>query len=97
MFSTGGDELNVNCYTQDAQTQADLKQSGRTLEQALDVFTQGTHGALKAIGKTPVVWEGKKNIGVLAVIILPWVYRNGTCTRRNALKSNNCDVSHHLL
>ncbi|KIM43091.1 glycoside hydrolase family 20 protein [Hebeloma cylindrosporum] len=57
MFSTGGDELNVNCYTQDAQTQADLKQSGRTLEQALDAFTQSTHGALKTLGKTPVVWE----------------------------------------
>ncbi|KAF8964336.1 N-acetylhexosaminidase [Flammula alnicola] len=57
MFSTGGDELNVNCYTQDAQTQAELQQSGKTLEQALDTFTQTTHGALKAIGKTPVVWE----------------------------------------
>jgi hexosaminidase len=60
MFSTGGDELNVNCYTQDAQTQADLRQSGRTLEQALDAFTRSTHGALKAIGKTPVVWEGER-------------------------------------
>jgi hexosaminidase len=57
MFSTGGDELNVNCYTQDAQTQAELTATGRTLEQALNVFTQTTHGALKAIGKTPVVWE----------------------------------------
>ncbi|KAF8158415.1 N-acetylhexosaminidase [Crassisporium funariophilum] len=57
LFSTGGDELNVNCYTKDAQTQADLKSSGRTLEQALDVFTQTTHNALKSIGKTPVVWE----------------------------------------
>ncbi|KAF9483398.1 N-acetylhexosaminidase [Pholiota conissans] len=57
LFSTGGDELNVNCYTQDAQTQADLKASGKTLEQALDAFTQTTHGALRALGKTPVVWE----------------------------------------
>ena len=54
MFSTDGDELNVNYYTQDAQIQADLKHSGRTLEQALDV-AQRTHGTLKAIGKTPVV------------------------------------------
>ena len=68
MFSTGGDELNVNCYTQDAQTQADLKQSGKTLEQALDAFTQDTHGALKAIGKTPVVWEGIMDVRVLTVI-----------------------------
>ncbi|CAA7261525.1 unnamed protein product [Cyclocybe aegerita] len=57
MFSTGGDELNVNCYSQDAQTQADLKSSGKTLEQALDAFTQTTHGALRAIDKTPVGWE----------------------------------------
>lgn len=58
LFSTGGDELNVNCYTQDNATQADLAASGRTLEQALNVFTQATHGALRAAGKTPVVWEG---------------------------------------
>ncbi|KAF8817042.1 N-acetylhexosaminidase [Phlegmacium glaucopus] len=57
LFSTGGDELNVNCYAQDPQTQADLAQSGRTLEQALDVFTQTSHNALRSIGKTPVVWE----------------------------------------
>ncbi|KAJ3512227.1 hypothetical protein NLJ89_g3643 [Agrocybe chaxingu] len=57
MFSTGGDELNVNCYLQDAQTQADLMSSGMTLEQALDAFTQMTHGALRTIDKTPVVWE----------------------------------------
>ncbi|KAF5315482.1 hypothetical protein D9619_007226 [Psilocybe cf. subviscida] len=57
LFSTGGDELNTNCYTQDAQTQKDLKSSGKTLEQALNTFTQTTHGALKALDKTPVVWE----------------------------------------
>ncbi|KAI0373766.1 N-acetylhexosaminidase [Pilatotrama ljubarskyi] len=57
IMSTGGDELNVECYTQDAQTQADLSASGRTLEQALDAFTQATHAALRAEGKTPAVWE----------------------------------------
>jgi hexosaminidase len=61
LFSTGGDELNVNCYTQDPQTQADLSQSGKTLYQALDAFTQKSHDALRSIGKTPVVWEGKFN------------------------------------
>jgi hexosaminidase len=50
--------MNTNCYAKDPQTQADLNNSGRTLEQALDVFTQATHGALIAEGKTPVVWEG---------------------------------------
>ena len=58
LFSTGGDELNINCYAKDSQTQADLNSSGRTLEQALDVFTQATHRAIIAEGKTPVVWEG---------------------------------------
>jgi hexosaminidase len=55
LFSTGGDEINARCYADDAQTQRDL--DGRTLEQALDAFTQATHGALRKLGKTPVVWE----------------------------------------
>ncbi|KAF8574222.1 glycoside hydrolase family 20 protein [Ramaria rubella] len=56
-FSTGGDELNVNCYTQDAQTQQLLNSSGQSLEQALNTFTQATHKTLEQLGKTPVVWE----------------------------------------
>ncbi|KZT28733.1 glycoside hydrolase family 20 protein [Neolentinus lepideus HHB14362 ss-1] len=57
VFSTGGDELNINCYTYDNQTQAELNSTGLTLEESLSVFTQATHGALIAEGKTPVVWE----------------------------------------
>ncbi|CDO72185.1 Glycoside Hydrolase Family 20 protein [Trametes cinnabarina] len=57
VMSTGGDELNAECYAQDPDTQADLKATGRTLEQALDVFTQKTHAAIRAEGKTPAVWE----------------------------------------
>ena len=57
IMSTGGDEVNVNCYEQDAETQADLRTTGRTIEQALDVFTQHTHAAIMAEGKTPAVWE----------------------------------------
>ncbi|KAG6820624.1 hypothetical protein H0H93_014227 [Arthromyces matolae] len=57
LFSTGGDELNTNCYAKDAQTQADLTNSGRTLEQALSLFVQATHKPLTQLGKTPVVWE----------------------------------------
>ncbi|KAH8992276.1 beta-hexosaminidase [Lactarius hatsudake] len=55
LFSTGGDEINARCYQDDAQTQKDL--DGRTVAQALDTFTQATHGALRSLGKTPVVWE----------------------------------------
>lgn len=36
----------------------DVESSGKTLDQALDTFTQATHGVLGAAGKTPVVWEG---------------------------------------
>ncbi|KAH9073567.1 N-acetylhexosaminidase [Lactarius deliciosus] len=55
LFSTGGDEINARCYQDDAQTQQEL--GGKTVAQALDTFTQATHGALKSLGKTPVVWE----------------------------------------
>lgn len=57
-FSTGGDELNTNCYDKDAQTQSDLKSTGSTLEQALSNFTNASHTELAKLGKTPVVWEG---------------------------------------
>lgn len=59
LFSTGGDELNTKCYDIDEPTQATLQESGRTLEEALDTFTQVTHKALTDKGKTPVVWEGE--------------------------------------
>ena len=57
-MSTGGDELNVNCFTQDPQSQQLLNSTGKTFEQALDTFTQATHQVLEKHGKTPVVWEG---------------------------------------
>lgn len=58
LISTGGDELNTNCYAQDAETQQILSSTGQTLSQALETFTTVTHGALEQLGKTPVVWEG---------------------------------------
>ncbi|KAH6912581.1 beta-hexosaminidase [Coprinopsis sp. MPI-PUGE-AT-0042] len=57
LISTGGDEINANCYADDAETQAELKKQGKTLEQALDTFTQDTHKALHALNKTTVVWQ----------------------------------------
>jgi hexosaminidase len=59
MFSTGGDELNQNCYATDNETQEDLKSSGMTLEQALSTFVHANHEVLAQLGKTPVVWEGR--------------------------------------
>jgi hexosaminidase len=58
-FSTGGDEINAHCYAEDAETQKQLGASGRTFEQALSDFTVSTHGALRKVGKTPVVWQGE--------------------------------------
>lgn len=57
LFNTGGDEINTNCYAKDNLTQEDLASQGKTLEEALDTFTQATHSALADAGKTPVVWE----------------------------------------
>ncbi|EAU86209.2 beta-hexosaminidase [Coprinopsis cinerea okayama7 len=56
-FSTGGDEINQPCYEDDAATQKELEKQGKTLEQALDTFTQVTHRALHDMGKTTVVWQ----------------------------------------
>lgn len=56
-FSTGGDEINANCYTADNETQSALTAASQTFEQALSAFTVKNHDALGAIGKTPVVWE----------------------------------------
>ncbi|KIY52425.1 glycoside hydrolase family 20 protein [Fistulina hepatica ATCC 64428] len=57
LFSTGGDELNTACYAADSLTQQELADKNVTLAEALDAFTQATHGALADVGKTPVVWE----------------------------------------
>ena len=62
LFSTGGDEVNQNCYKIDEPTQAALTESGRSLEEALDNFTQVTHKALKDQGRSPVVWEGESRL-----------------------------------
>jgi hexosaminidase len=56
-FSTGGDEINTNCYAQDNETQAELHSQGKTFEEALDDFVINAHTAVKSMGKTPVVWE----------------------------------------
>jgi len=57
LLSTGGDELNTECYAQDPETQAILQQTGQDLTQALQVFMQTAQGAVEAQGKTPAVWE----------------------------------------
>ena len=56
--STGGDEVNAQCYTDDEQTQQALNSSGQTIDQVLNSFVGETHKTLAGAGKTPVVWEG---------------------------------------
>lgn len=58
LFSTGGDEVNTNCYAQDNQTQTDLAESGLNLDEALDKFLHATHAVLTDMGKGPIVKEG---------------------------------------
>ena len=57
LFSTGGDEVNAPCYADDPETQASLNATGKNISQALDSFVTTMHSALRAQGKTPVVWE----------------------------------------
>lgn len=88
LFSTGGDEINANCYTQDAQTQQELSASGKTFEQALDTFTQVTHKAIEGQGKTPVVWEGK-TCATAAVMKWGWLRVSEMVLDHNVTLSNN--------
>merc|ERR1712093_359345 len=39
-FSTGGDEVNLQCYDSDPQLQADLAAKGQSLHEALADFTE---------------------------------------------------------
>ncbi|KIP03090.1 glycoside hydrolase family 20 protein [Phlebiopsis gigantea 11061_1 CR5-6] len=55
LFSTGGDELNLECYTNDTATQEALAATNQTLEEALNTFTMSTHGVLTKLGKTGVI------------------------------------------
>lgn len=59
LFSTGGDEVNTNCYAQDNQTQTDLAESGLNLDEALDAFLHATHAVLTDMGKGQIVKEGE--------------------------------------
>ena len=57
-FSTGGDEVNVNCYNDDAQTQDELRVANVSLDEALNQFILAEHEVIREQGKTPIVKEG---------------------------------------
>ncbi|KZO96763.1 glycoside hydrolase family 20 protein [Calocera viscosa TUFC12733] len=77
LFSTGGDELNINCYVNDTLTQEALSASGQNLSEALSTYVLGTHDTVRASGKTPAVWEEMllvQNISLGSdTIILVWI------------------------
>lgn len=77
LLSTGGDEINANCYTTDTETQAALNSTGETFEEALSKFTVATHSAVEKTGKTPVVWEEmvlSHNVTLSNETVVMWVY-----------------------
>ncbi|KAK4055282.1 Glucosamine-6-phosphate isomerase (Glucosamine-6-phosphate deaminase) (GNPDA) (GlcN6P deaminase) [Microbotryomycetes sp. JL201] len=57
-FSTGGDEVNENCYLEDKKTQQEMEKRGNaTLDLLLTDFVGSVHDRLRHERKTPVVWE----------------------------------------
>lgn len=76
-FGTGGDEVNIACYTEDHITQAALKRRNESLTAALQRFGDATSLAVRDTGKIPVIWEDQA-IGSRAIrlndssVILAW-------------------------
>ncbi|KAH8930459.1 glycoside hydrolase family 20 protein [Atractiella rhizophila] len=56
-FSTGGDEVNLNCYNNDGPTQDLLAAKNWTIEDAVTNFVVKTHQSLAKNGKVPAVWD----------------------------------------
>ncbi|KZT59402.1 glycoside hydrolase family 20 protein [Calocera cornea HHB12733] len=77
LFSTGGDELNTNCYVNDTIFQHALVEAGQTFGEALNTFVLGTHDTVRAAGKTPVVWEEMllvQNVSLGAdTLVIVWI------------------------
>lgn len=58
MMSSGGDEVNLPCWEEDAETVADLARRNITIGDALNEFVQGVQGVIKEHGKTPFIKSG---------------------------------------
>ncbi|KAI0322060.1 N-acetylhexosaminidase [Amylostereum chailletii] len=76
LMSTGGDEVNMNCYAQDQDTQDELKASGKTLAEALDVFNRTfmllrsemvlNYNATLGADTVVMVWISSENVAAVA-------------------------------
>ena len=58
-MSSGGDEVNLPCWEDDAETQADLARRNMTITDALNEFIETVQGVIKAHGKTPFIKSGE--------------------------------------
>lgn len=52
-----GNSPRIHRLQHDAQSQAELKSSTKTMEKALSSYVEQTHSVITRAGKTPVVWE----------------------------------------
>ena len=59
MMSSGGDEVNLPCWEEDEQTQADLAQRNITIAEALNEFVRAVQGVIVKHGKTPFIKSGE--------------------------------------
>ncbi|RPD53006.1 N-acetylhexosaminidase [Lentinus tigrinus ALCF2SS1-7] len=55
MMSSGGDEVNLLCWEEDDETQADLAQRNITISDALNQFVETVQGVIAAHDKTPFI------------------------------------------
>lgn len=59
MMSSGGDEVNLPCWADDAETVAELARRNMTIGEALDEFVLGVQEVLREHGKTPFIKSGQ--------------------------------------
>ena len=59
MMSSGGDEVNLPCWEDDEETQADLARRNITIATALNEFIEAVQGVITSHGKTPFIKSGK--------------------------------------
>ena len=63
MMSSGGDEVNLPCWDEDEETQADLVKRNITIAEALNEFVETVQGVIQAHGKTPFIKSGECFLG----------------------------------
>lgn len=60
MLSSGGDEVNLACWEEDAETVRDLEKANVTIGEALDRFVREVQGVIKKHNKMPFIKSGKQ-------------------------------------